>query len=100
MGFNPLIGFLVKDELLAKSLMVNNILLYLPLIYFLVFLTYTYRHRYSLPLAIWGIIVFCTSILSFGEMILLYGLIYNLAGQLGAGIGFLLNLWIKKKKST
>ena len=84
-----LLSLIVSDSLTLKSLYVNNILFYTPLVIFIVSLLYSYRFYFS----IWWLLtigmLFCFTIITFGEFILIYLLIYETVALVGmaSGIG-------------
>lgn len=82
-----LLSLIVSDPLLLKSLYVNNILLYTPLVIFIVSLLYSYRFYFSLWWLLGIGLVFCFTIITFGEFILLYFLAYELFALLGLAAG-------------
>lgn len=84
-----LLSLIVSDSLTLKSLYVNNILFYTPLVIFIVSLLYSYRFYFS----IWWLLtigmLFGFTIITFGEFILIYLLIYETLALVGmaSGIG-------------
>lgn len=84
-----LLLLLISDSYTLKGLYIYNILLFSPLVTFIVSLLYSYRFRFSLWWLLGIGLVFCFTIITFGEFILLYFLAYELFALLGlaAGIG-------------
>ena len=84
-----LLSLIISDPLLLKSLYVNNILFFTPLVILIVSLLYSYRFRFSLWWLIGNGLLFCFTIITFGEFILIYLLIYETFALLGmaSGIG-------------
>ena len=85
-----LLSLIISDPLLLKSLYVNNILFFTPLVILIVSLLYSYRFRFSLWWLIGNGLLFCFTIITFGEFILIYLLIYETLALVGmaSGIGF------------
>ena len=84
-----LLLLLISDSYTLKGLYIYNILLFSPLVTFIISLLYSYRFRFSLWWLLGIGLVFCFTIITFGEFILLYFLAYELFALLGltAGMG-------------
>ena len=84
-----LLSLIVSDSLTLKSLYVNNILFYTPLVIFIVSLLYSYRFYFSIWWLLTIGLLFCFTIITFGEFILIYLLIYETLALVGmaSGIG-------------
>ena len=84
-----LLLLLISDSYTLKGLYIYNILLFSPLVTFIVSLLYSYRFRFSLWWLLGIGLVFCFTIITFGEFILLYFLAYELFALLGlvSGMG-------------
>ena len=84
-----LLLLLISDSYTLKGLYIYNILLFSPLVTFIVSLLYSYRFRFSLWWLLGIGLVFCFTIITFGEFILLYFLAYELFALLGlvSGVG-------------
>ena len=78
-----LLLLLISDSYTLKGLYIYNILLFSPLVTFIVSLLYSYRFRFSLWWLLGIGLVFCFTIITFGEFILLYFLAYELFALLG-----------------
>ena len=95
-----LLSLIISDPLFLKSLYVNNILFFTPLVILIVSLLYSYRFRFSLWWLIGNGLLFCFTIITFGEFILIYLLIYEtlaLVGMAsGIGIKHILQKWKTK----
>ena len=79
----------VSDPLTLKGLYINNLLFFTPMVILIVSLLYSYRFRFTLWWLIGNGLLFCFTIITFGEFILIYLLIYEtlaLAGM-ASGIG-------------
>ena len=84
-----LLLLLISDSYTLKGLYIYNILLFSPLVTFIVSLLYSYRFRFSLWWLLGIGLLYCFTIITFGEFILLYFLAYELFALLGlaAGVG-------------
>ena len=84
-----LLLLLISDSYTLKGLYIYNILLFSPLVTFIVSLLYSYRFRFSLWWLLGIGLLSCFTIITFGEFILLYFLAYELFALLGltAGMG-------------
>ena len=82
-----LLLLLISDSYTLKGLYIYNILLLSPLVTFIVSLLYSYRFRFSLWWLLGIGLVFCFTIITFGEFILLYFLAYELFALLGLAAG-------------
>ena len=80
---------LITDPYTLKGLYINNIILFSPLATFIVSLLYSYRFHFSLWWLLGIGLLYCFTIITFGEFILLYFLAYELFALLGlaAGVG-------------
>ena len=81
-----LLSLIISDPLLLKSLYVNNILFFTPLVILIISLLYSYRFRFSLWWLIGNGLLFCFTIITFGEFILT--LLSNLWNLGSGGHGF------------
>ena len=79
----------VSAPLTLKGLYINNLLFFTPLEILIVSLLYSYRFRFSLWWLIGNGLLFCFTIITFGEFILIYLLIYETLALVGmaSGIG-------------
>ena len=82
-----LLLLLISDSYTLKGLYIYNILLFSPLVTFIVSLLYSYRFRFSLWWLLGICLVFCFTIITFGEFILIYFLAYELFALLGLAAG-------------
>ena len=82
-----LLLLLISDSYTLKGLYIYNILLFSPLVTFIVSLLYSYRFHFSLWWLLGIGLVFCFTIITFGEFILLYSLAYELFALLGLAAG-------------
>ena len=79
----------VSDPLTLKGLYINNLLFFTPMVILIVSLLYSYRFRFTLWWLIGNGLLFCFTIITFGEFILIYLLIYETLALVGmaSGIG-------------
>ena len=82
-----LLLLLISDSYTLKGLYIYNILLFSPLVTFIVSLLYSYRFRFSLWWLLGIGLLYCFTIITFGEFILLYFLAYELFALLGLAAG-------------
>ena len=82
-----LLLLLISDSYTLKGLYIYNILLFSPLVTFIVSLLYSYRFRFSLWWLLGIGLVFCFTIITFNEFILVYFLAYELFALLGLAAG-------------
>ncbi len=98
-----LVLLVVSDPLTLKGLYINNLLFFTPLVILIISLLYSYRFRFSLWWLIGNGLLFCFTIITFGEFILFYFLAYEtltLAGMAsGIGIKYILQKMKNKKLS-
>ena len=80
---------LITDPYTLKGLYINNIILFSPLATFIVSLLYSYRFHFSLWWLLGIGLLYCFTIITFGEFILLYLVAYELFALLGlvSGVG-------------
>ncbi len=80
---------LITDPYTLKGLYINNIILFSPLVTFIGSLLYSYRFHFSLWWFLGIGLLYCFTIITFGEFILLYFLAYELFALLGlvSGMG-------------
>ena len=98
-----LLSLLISDPYTLKGLYIYNIILFSPLVTFIVSLLYSYRFRFSLWWLLGIGLVFCFTIITFNEFILVYFLAYELFALLGmasgSGIKYILQHGKNKKIS-
>ena len=98
-----LLLLLISDPYTLKGLYIYNIILFSPLATFIVSLLYSYRFQFSL----WWLLgigqLYCFTIITFHEFILVYFLAYELFALLGmasgSGIKYMLQRGKNKKLS-
>ena len=89
----------VSDHLLLKGLYINNILFYTPLVIFIVSLLYSYRFRFSLWWLLGNGLLYCFTIIPFGEFIWTYFLAYEIFAIVGMAIGASIKNLVQKLKN-
>ena len=94
-----LLLLLISDSYTLKGLYIYNILLFSPLVTFIVSLLYSYRFRFSLWWLLGVGLLFCFTIITFGEFILLYFLAYELFALLGLAAGMGIKHVFQRKKN-
>ena len=77
----------VSDPLTLKGLYINNLLFFTPLVILIVSLLYSYRFRFSLWWLVGNGLLFYFTIITFGEFILIYLLIYETVALVGMDSG-------------
>ena len=92
----------VSDPLTLKGLYINNLLFFTPLVILIVSLLYSYRFRFSLWWLIGNGLLFCFTIITFGEFIWFYFLAYETLTLVGmaSGIGIKHILQKNEKQKT
>ena len=98
-----LLLLLISDSYTLKGLYIYNILLFSPLVTFIVSLLYSYRFHFSLWWLLGIALLYCFTIITFNEFILVYFLAYELFTLLGmasgSGIKYMLQQGKNKKLS-
>ena len=82
-----LLLLLISDPYTLKGLYINNIILFSPLATFIVSLLYSCRFQFSLWWLLGIALLYCFTIITFGEFILLYFLAYEIFTLLGMASG-------------
>lgn len=84
-----LLSLIISDPLFLKSLYVNNILFFTPLVFLIVSLLYSYRFRFSLWWLLNILLLFCFTIIPFHDFSIVYFLAYETLALVGmaSGIG-------------
>ena len=91
--FYGIVQMIPMDELLRKGLVVNNVLIYSPLATVLVAAIYTGLYGFSHRFLLLVMLMFFVTILTFGEWILLYHVIYFICVLVGTGLGYGVFRW-------
>ena len=82
-----LLSLCISDPYTLKGLYIYNIILFSPLVTFIVSLLYSYRFQFSLWWLLGIGLLYCFTIITFGEFILLYFLAYEIFTLLGMASG-------------
>ena len=98
-----LLLLLISDPYTLKGLYIYNIILFSPLATFIVSLLYSYRFQFSLWWLLGIALLYCFTIITFNEFILVYFLAYEFFALLGmasgSGIKYMLQRGKNKKLS-
>ena len=97
--FYELLSLIISDPLLLKSLYVNNILFFTPLVILIVSLLYSYRFRFSLWWLLGNGLLYCFTIITFREFILPYFLAYEIFAIVGMDVGAAIKNLVQKLKN-
>ncbi|HFI0048276.1 TPA: hypothetical protein ACGOTN_000640 [Streptococcus suis] len=92
--------YLIKDTMVSKGLVVGNMLMYTPLVLFLLGLIYGLSEGLSIWLSALVFLLYPVTIFFFQEWILLYQLAYTFCAFIGNGLGALLFSLRKKMKKN
>lgn len=93
--FDGIVQMIPMDELLRKSLVVNNLLVYSPLVTFFVAAIYAGLYGFSRRFVLLATLMFFVTILTFGEWILLYHVAYFICLLVGTLLGYGVFRWRK-----
>ena len=94
-----LVLLVVSDPLTLKGLCINNLLFFTPLVILIISLLYSYRFRFSLWWLIGNGLLFCFTIITFGEFILFYFLAYEIFALVGMASGIGIKYILQKMKN-
>lgn len=89
----------VSDPLTLKGLYINNLLFFTPLVILIISLLYSYRFRFSLWWLVGNGLLFYFTIITFGEFILIYLLIYETVALVGMDSGISIKHILQKMKN-
>jgi len=89
----------VSDPLTLKGLYINNLLFFTPLVILIISLLYSYRFRFSLWWLIGNGLLFCFTIITFGEFIWFYFLAYEILALMGMASGIGIKYILQKMKN-
>ncbi|HFI0039051.1 TPA: hypothetical protein ACGOXV_001290 [Streptococcus suis] len=92
--------YLIKDTMVSKGLVVGNMLMYTPLVLFLLGLIYGLSEGLSIWLIALVFLLYPVTIFFFQEWIILYQIVYTLCALIGNGLGALLFSLGKKMKKN
>ena len=90
---------IISDSFLLKGLYISNIFIYTPLAIFIVSLLYSYLFRFSLWWLIGNGLLFCFTIITFGEFIWFYFLAYEIFALVGMASGIGIKYILQKMKN-
>ena len=96
----PLYGLfiLLLQNPKLTELYLLNIFIISPIIVFIVSLLYSYRFGFSLHWLLGSCLLFCFTIITFGEFILLYFLAYEIFALAGMAVGVAIKNLVQKLK--
>ena len=94
-----LLSLIISDPLLLKSLYVNNILFFTPLVILIISLLYSYRFRFSLWWLIGNGLLFCFTIIPFHDFSIIYFLAYEIFAIIGTASGIGIKHILQKMKN-
>ena len=89
----------VSDPLTLKGLYIINLLFFTPLVILIVSLLYSYRFRFSLWWLLGIGLLFCFTIIPFGEFIWIYFLAYEIFALVGMASGLGIKYLLQKRKN-
>ena len=89
----------VSAPLTLKGLCINNLLFFTPLVILIISLLYSYRFRFSLWWLIGNGLLFCFTIITFGEFIWFYFLAYETFALVGMDSDIGIKHILQKMKS-
>ena len=89
----------VSDPLTLKGLYINNLLFFTPLVILIISLLYSYRFRFTLWWLIGNGLLFCFTIITFGEFIWFYFLAYEIFALVGMASGIGIKYILQKMKN-
>ncbi|HFI0127476.1 TPA: hypothetical protein ACGO1G_001923 [Streptococcus suis] len=92
--------YLIKDTMVSKGLVVGNILIYTPLVLFLLGLTFGLSEGFSIWLIALVLLLYPVTIFFFQEWIVVYQIAYAICVIMGNGLGALLFSLRKKMKKN
>ena len=81
-----------------KELYISNVIIFSPLVTFIVSLCYSCRFKFSLWWLLGIGLLFCFTIITFGEFILLYFLAYEIFALVGMAVGVAIKNLVQKLK--
>ncbi|MGT2799859.1 hypothetical protein [Streptococcus marmotae] len=91
-GFPLLIPYISSDSLAQKSLFVNHIMFFIPVVVFLAALVYGMIAGFKVRYVLFVFFLFPLTMLFWQEWIFLYQVLYSLLALLGNGLGY----WMRR----
>ena len=82
-----------------KELYISNVIIFSPLVTFIVSLFYSYRFKFSVWWLIGVGLLFCFTIIPFGEFIWIYFLAYEIFALAGMSSGLGIKYLLQKRKN-
>lgn len=95
-GFQFLIPYLSSDELVRKSLYVDQILVYIPAVVFLASLVYSALYGFKIRYPLYVFLLFPLTLIAWREWIFLYQVAYSIFSLFGSGLGYLIYRFRKR----
>ena len=89
----------ITENYILKELFISNVIIFSPLVTFIVSLFYSYRFKFSVWWFIGVGLLFCFTIITFGEFILLYFLAYEIFALAGMASGLGIKYFLQKRKN-
>ena len=88
----------ITENYILKELTIGNVIIFSPLVTFIASLFYSYRFKFSVWWLIGVGLLFCFTIITFGEFILLCFLAYEIFALAGMAIGAAIKNLVQKLK--
>ena len=88
----------ITENYILKELTIGNVIIFSPLVTFIVSLFYSYRFKFSVWWLIGVGLLFCFTIITFGEFIHLYLLAYEIFALAGMAVGVAIKNLVQKLK--
>ena len=89
----------ITENYILKELFISNVIIFSPLVTFIVSLFYSYRFKFSVWWLIGVGLLFCFTIITFGEFILPYFLAYEVFAIVGIAVGAAIKNLVQKLKN-
>ena len=89
----------ITKNYILKELTIGNVIIFSPLVTFIVSLFYSYRFKFSVWWLIGVGLLFCFTIIPFGEFILIYFLAYEIFALAGMAVGVAIKNLVQKMKN-
>ena len=89
----------ITENYILKELFISNVIIFSPLVTFIVSLFYSYRFKFSVWWLIGVGLLFCFTIITFGEFILLYFIAYEIFALAGMASGLGIKYLLQKRKN-
>ena len=88
----------ITENYILKELTIGNVIIFSPLVTFIVSLFYSYRFKFSVWWLIGVGLLFCFTIIPFGEFIWIYFLAYEIFALVGMAVGAAIKNLVQKLK--